>query len=381
MRDSSDPARFIVLGSFGPDSEFIVHSHDELPRHRIVSRHLLIPMERSVSMRLAGRLKLGFYPLPIREAERIRRCLHYPDEFAALDPCVGDGVAFSSLLESAKAHAYGIEIDAYRAEQAAQRGIQVIQANAMSVRCPAESVSLLYVNPPYDFEIGEQANKRLELLFSEHTYRWLKPKGVLVFVLPQEQLRVCAKLLAEQFVELRVYRLTEPECVQYHQVVILALRRPRHVHLQDSALLQNAEYLRRIADEEEIAPLTDTADALYSVPSSTSITLTDYGIPLDKVEDLLPQSSAYRQASRILIREQSNIRGRPLTPLHGGHVSLLATAGMLNGVFGEGEDRHIAHWRSVKFVDHWEENEPNGTVVNYDRERFSHELSLAFADG
>jgi hypothetical protein len=71
----------------------------------------------------------------------------------------------------------------------------------------------------------------------------------------------------------------------------------------------------------------------------------------------------------------------PLTPLHGGHVSLLATAGMLNGVFGQGEDRHIAHWRSVKFVDHWEENDPNGTLIKHDRERFSHELSLVFVDG
>src|SRR5215475_6778657 len=73
--------------------------------------------------------------------------------------------------------------------------------------------------------------------------------------------------------------------------------------------------------------------------------------------------------------------GRPLTPLHGGHVGLLCTAGMLNGVFGEGENRHIAHWRSVKFTDHWEEEEEDGTRVLHDRERFSHELTLVFANG
>ena len=332
-------------------------------------------------MRPAGRLKLGFYPLPEKEAARTRLHLKYPVEFAALDPCVGDGIAFARLLKSAKAHRYGIEIDADRAEQSAELGIQVLHANAMTVRCPAESVSLLYLNPPYDFEVGQQANKRLELVFLEHTYRWLKPKGVLVFVLPQPQLRVCAKLLAEHFVELRIYRLTEPNCVQYQQVVVLASRRPRQVHLAGSALLQAAEYIRRIAEDQELGALTDTADAIYSVPPSTTTTLTDHGIPLDKVEDLLPQSAAYRQAGRVLIREQRSIQGRPLTPLHGGHVSLLATAGMLNGVFGEGDDRHIAHWRSVKFVDHWEENEPNGTIIQHDRERFSHELSLVFSDG
>jgi Uncharacterised methyltransferase family (DUF6094) len=287
-------------------------------------------------MRLAGRLKLGFYPLPIREADRIRLRLQYPEEFAALDPCVGDGVAFKALLASAKAHAYGIEIDAYRTEKAAGLGIQVIQASAMTVRCTPESISLLYLNPPYDFEIGQHGNKRLELVFLEHTYRWLKQKGVLVFVLPQAQLKVCARLLAEQFVDLSLYRLTEPECVQYGQVVVMAVRRPRHVHLQDSALLQVTEYLCRAAEDTEIAPLADSGDVVYPVPHSGPAAFVDQGIPLDKVEDLLPHSVAYRQVSRVLIREHSSVKGRPLTPLHGGHVSLLATDGMLNGVFGQG---------------------------------------------
>jgi Uncharacterised methyltransferase family (DUF6094) len=332
-------------------------------------------------MRLAGRLKLGFYPLPVKEAERIRLRLQFPEEFAALDPCVGDGVAFARLLERTGARLYGIEIDAYRADQAAQLGIQVIQTNVVTVRCPVESVSLLYLNPPYDFEVGQQGNKRLELVFLEHTYRWLKQKGVLVFVIPLAQLKVCARLLAEQFIDLRIYRLTEPESVAYNQVVVMALRRPRTVHLQDSELLQSTEYLRRMADQAEMEPLTDEVDASYAVPPSGPASFVDQGIPLDKVEDLLPQSSAYRQACRVLIREHSTIKGRPLTPLHGGHVSLLATAGMLNGIFGQGEDRHIAHWRSVKFVDHWEESEPNGTLIKHDRERFSHEMSLVFVDG
>jgi hypothetical protein len=54
---------------------------------------------------------------------------------------------------------------------------------------------------------------------------------------------------------------------------------------------------------------------------------------------------------------------------------------MLNGVFGEGEGRHIVHWRSVKFTDHWEEEEEDGTKILHDRKRFSHELTLVFANG
>lgn len=333
-------------------------------------------------MRPTGKMKLGFYPLPSQEARRIRLHLEYPEKFAALDPCVGEGVAFHALVQNSGALSYGVEIDAHRAEQASGLGIQVMQADLFDVRCPAESLSLVYLNPPYDFEAGVEGNQRFELLFLEHTYRWLKAHGVLVFVIPRAQLKRCAKLLAAHFVNLRVYGLTEPECVQYGQVVVFGAKRGRSAHQPDTVLLARVESLARAAmDATGVPPLTEDGTIRYAVPASAEVALTNRGILLDQVEDLLPHSPAYRQASRVLIREQKNIRGRPLTPLHGGHVSLLATAGMLNGVFGEGDGRHIAHWRSLKFVDHWEEEEPNGAVVLHDRERFSHELTLVFVDG
>jgi len=136
-----------------------------------------------------------------------------------------------------------------------------------------------------------------------------------------------------------------------------------------------------LATKSDLDPLGNSSAPPYEVPNSGPATLTNAGIPLDEVEDLLPDSAAYRQASRVLLPKQRDVRGRPLTPLHGGHVGLLCTAGMLNGVFGEGENRHIAHWRSVKFTDHWEEQEEDGTKILHDRERFSHELTLAFANG
>lgn len=332
-------------------------------------------------MRPHGQTKLGFFPLPIVEANRLKNCLVFPEQFSALDPCVGDGVAFAHLLRDVSARRYGIEIDAYRAEQARALGIETLQADAMEVRCPAESVSLLDLNPPYDWEAGTSNNQRLESVFLEHTYRWLKPGGVLVFVIPQNRLAKCARLLSEQFTDLRVFRLTEPACLQFKQIVVLASRRKRHARLSDRELQEDTRYLEDLAMRSELPSLTDTPDARYGVPSSEPIVLIHAGIPLDEVEDLLLESAAYRQASRLLLPKQRDVRGRPLTPLHGGHVGLLCTAGMLNGVFGEGEDRHIAHWRSLKFTDHWEEEEEGGTKVLHDRERFSHELTLVYANG
>ena len=110
-------------------------------------------------MRPHGQTKLGFFPLPIAEAKRIRNCLIFPEQFSALDPCVGDGVALATLLANASGYSYGIEIDSGRAQQARELGIETNHANTMDIRSQAETVSLLYLNPPYDWECGANTKK------------------------------------------------------------------------------------------------------------------------------------------------------------------------------------------------------------------------------
>ena len=73
-------------------------------------------------MRPHGKTKLGFFPLPVPEANRLRNCLLGESDFSALDPCVGDGVAFVQLVQGMQARRYGVEIDAYRTEQARKSG-------------------------------------------------------------------------------------------------------------------------------------------------------------------------------------------------------------------------------------------------------------------
>jgi hypothetical protein len=332
-------------------------------------------------MRPHGQTKLGFFPLPIAEAKRLKNWLTFQDQFSALDPCVGNGSAFKTLLNGAAARLYGIEIDTDRSEQARVLGIDTLHADATDVRCQAESISLLYLNPPYDWECGESNNQRLEYVFLEHTYRWLKPTGILILIIPQQRLVKCARLLAEQFSNVQVLKLTEPECLQYQQIVVLASRRKRNARLSDAELVRHTRFLEGISTKEEIVSLAEIPNEKYAIPISGPVALTNAGIPLDEVEDLLFDSAAYRQAARVLLPKLGHARGRPLTPLHGGHVGLLCTAGMLNGIFGEAEERHIAHWRSIKFIDHWEEEEEDGTKILHDRERFSHELTLVFSNG
>jgi hypothetical protein len=335
-------------------------------------------------MRLAGRTRLGFYPLPPPEAERIRRFLTFPDTpCCALDPCVGDGAAFVEIASDKNVLRYGVELDAGRVEQARTKGIDVIHGNCFDVQCPVESFSLIYLNPPYDFEIGEEKSQRMEKLFLEHVYRWLIRGGILVFVVPAKRIADCAALLSRDFRDARVYRLTETESVRYEQVVLLGVRRTRQERdrLQDREIIQAQLWLGSLETElEELPPLPAEPEHQYTAPPSGTVRLAHRGLPLDVIEDLLPKSSAYRQASPILFAHQADVTGRPLTPLHGGHVGLLCTAGMLNGIFGDGESRHIAHWQSVKLVDRSEEEDDGKTIIR-EKERFSNELTLVFCTG
>jgi hypothetical protein len=100
----------------------------------------------------------------------------------------------------------------------------------------------------------------------------------------------------------------------------------------------------------------------YSVPPSGDVSLSYRGLPYDLLEDLLPHSGAWRQVAPLLMPHDDVATGRPITPLHGGHVGLLCTAGLLNGVFGQGDDRHIARWRSVKHVTTFVEGNPHKSV-------------------
>lgn len=335
-------------------------------------------------MRLAGRTRLGFYPLPLREAARIRNFLAFPaDRCSALDPCIGDGGAFSEITSGREILRCGIELDAGRADQARNKGTEVIHGSCFDVQCPVESFSLVYLNPPYDFEISEDKSERMERLFLEHVYRWLKRGGVLVMVIPGRYLANCSQVLAHQFRDVRVYRLTEAECMKYKQVVVMGVRRTRSEkdRIQDNEIKRAQLRLDSQArDAEQLPELPLTPDCQYFVPSAAQVQMAYRGLPLDEIEDLLPKSSAYRQAAAVLFAYQGEIADRPLTPLHGGHVGLLCTAGMLNGIFGEGDSRHIAHWQSVKLVEKSEDEEDGKRIIR-EKERFTNELTLVFCGG
>ena len=107
--------------------------------------------------------------------------------------------ALRTITEGAEARRYGIELDAYRAAEAKKILDEVIHGSVFETHSPVESYTMLYLNPPYSHEIGEGKNQRLEQVFLEHTFRWLKPGGVLVLIVPFDRVNDCRGVLTPQF--------------------------------------------------------------------------------------------------------------------------------------------------------------------------------------
>jgi len=327
-------------------------------------------------MRSAARLKLGFFPLPQAEGRRLRKLIHSNHSVSVVDPCVGTGTALHLLTEGLDCNRYGIELDADRAAAATEQGIATIQGNMFDVHAKVETFSLLCLNPPYDSEIGPMCNQRMEYLSLDHTYRWLMVGGLLVLVIPFDRLHACASLLAANFTEIAVFQLTDPESVRFKQIAVTAVRKP----VRGYALEMNRTLLQQTIYGHRPMSNLDEENKPYSLPGTPAATLIHKGFPLDQIEDQIPQSQAWKQATPFLLPKEEMASGRPITPLHGGHVGLLCTAGLLNGVFGQGSDRHLARWRSVKHTTVIHEKEENVEITRK-RERFSNELSLVYQDG
>jgi len=329
-------------------------------------------------MRIVARLKLGYYPLPVEQGPMLRARLAFPEApTSALDPCCGTGAALHALTGGSNSTLYGVELDANRAEAAKANGIQTIQANVFDVRARVERLSFLYLNPPYDFEVGPRTNERMEKLFLGHTYAWLKPKGVLLMVIPYTAIHDVSDTLSTRFKDVAIYRLVGEESEKYNQCAIFGVRHNNNGH---ETILLRQNISRMTYYPKQLPVLTPEVDRMYSVPPSGTVEIYNVGLPLDEIEDRLITSNAWKSAVPLLLPKQEVAGGSPITPLHGGHVGLLATAGMLNGKFGEGDQAHLAHWRPIKHTSTTVEIEDNMEITRT-RERFSNELAIVFVDG
>ena len=305
--------------------------------------------------RLASRVKMLYYPTPLTVVERIKTFIEFPEqEFTIFDSCAGEGLALGKLCEGTKAVTYGVELDEHRAQEAKKRLTHVLHCGIEEAKVSNNIFSCLFLNPPYDFETQTEdevnSSERKEKIFLKDTTKYLQPEGLLIYIIPQHQLtKSVAKIFSCRFENFQIYRFHDSEYEQFKQIVLFAVKK------KGNSINEKAyEKLSQIPHIElQELPLKETP--LYKLPQGKSIPLfKSTKIDPEILEKEVKNSPLWKKFKEMTRIEESKME-RPPLPLHTGHISLLLANGMLDGVIGEGEERHIVRGKVEKVVTKYEE--------------------------
>lgn len=334
--------------------------------------------------RLINAEVMGFFATPTSVTASIAEWLTAPEGdklWRLLDPCCGEGVAAAQLATAlgGQVQTWGAELSPKRAERAAQVLNKVHNTAWQATRVSKDSVSLLWLNPPYDSDLDGK-DKRLEIEFLRTSLNTLVYGGVLVYLIPQHVLgyRDTARLLAGHFDDLTVMRFPDGEYERFKQVIVLARRKPYATPTNDAVAA-----LRAWRDADLPALGAPAAPWPLPVPAAprkaqfARINRTDREVV----------ALAYNQAwpAELLRATQPQEQGSPFCPPlppKKGHVAMLMAAGLMGTLrLEKGGARLLVKGRVRKKQDVFEEVKANGDTVTIRKDRFVTTVGLTGNDG
>lgn len=313
-------------------------------------------------MRLAGQFKCGFYPAPPAALAMIAKRLRAPEgkPFRIIDPCAGEGLALRQLgdaLALPPALRYAVELDEGRAVKVRDNnpGANVLApASTFGVSMPYGAMSFLYLNPPFDDELG--GGQRTEAMFLQKCTPWLRTGGVLCLVCPRNVVAGTYDRFATDTAEHLMSRYERigmlefpPDVRKYNEVVILAVKRKEPVKTD------------RLRWEDLEAPQR----FIYDIPNSGDRPI-DF-IKTEHTEMELRRMLAASPLRRMLETTKEKPLARPLMPVNDGHRAMLLAAGHLDGVVQpEKEPAHVVRGTAQKeqYIASEEETEGEDGAVN-----------------
>jgi hypothetical protein len=226
----------------------------------------------------------------------------------------------------------------------------------------------LFLNPPYDWETEEDSNERKEKIFLKETIKYLQPQGVLVYIIPQNKLdKSIAKILAYRFEKFLIYKFPEEEYEAFKQIVLLAVKK-KESNIDQETLDKLVQV--PVKDLKEL-PAKD--EPVYELPRGKDVELFKSVVIDEKEVSKEVENSPLWEKFREMARIEEQKIGRPPLPLHTGHLGLLLANGCLDGIVGQGEDRHIVKGKVEKVVNKY--TEYKGDVLE-ERELEQYKVSI-----
>ena len=346
-------------------------------------------------MRNEGKLRMGYYPTSTGVLDNLRILMNVPDEYRlnhkplAFDPCCGQGEFGTLSYEGFKT--VGVEMDHYRAEKARLCVHHFMTGDAFSSTISPGSVSLLFLNPPYDDGPG---GKRLEYLFLKRFTSSLQISGVIAYIIPRQRLRGdIADYLAAHYEDLRVFAYPNTE---YDQVVLLGVKRKRALsksvaHPISATLTEfsmglseptifTREYLWENRGLYIVPP---RPNEFSGIDEEQGYELKTRSVDFAMLHTLVLKSANIdkMKASICQVQQESAQMRKPPLAFHSGHLGLLMCSGYLDGVIGEGEDKHLIKGKVTKHYSTRKEYDSKGDLVEVTSESYSVSLKMLTPDG
>src|SRR6266705_2279009 len=316
-------------------------------------------------MRLEAQAKAGFYPTPSKVVDIIKTWIgeKTPGPRRLLDPCCGTGDPAAQIATAAGCNAYGVEINTDRAKAAKALLRKVVAGNLFSVRARPGAFSILYLNPPYDFDADDG---RTELSFLKHTLPYLTPRGLLLFVVPQKRITSrIARVLSAYFEGLKVRRFPEDELQAFGQIVIAGFKKARAEI--------NGDVLGSLTQIQSMdLPEMHRKEFSFTVPAvgrDFFIRSSEFGP--DELAEELKASPLWKEPALGLVAEEEQIKAaiRPLMPPRKAHLAMLIAAGLINNQVLEANGKSLLiKGTSKKVIDRFEEETEKGIKIT-ERER------------
>ena len=301
-------------------------------------------------MRLAAQAKGGFYPTPDRVVEMVATLVDTPrlsyysrgKTLRILDPCCGAGEALSLLAEclgrpnGLPIETFGVELHRDRAEEA--RGLldHSLASDLFRTSMANGSFGLLYLNPPYDWDAGDE--KRVEHRFLTHCTRYLAEEGLLVFIVPRSRLAVSARYLATHYQTLRCWAFPRPEREAYDQVVLMGYRK---ADPSPNAYAENRVREWAYGEPEHLYPHDYPAYSPSITPAGDILFATRTVDPVAAAREARTSGLWAAAAVTDALWPAGDSRTRPLMPLRRGHMAMLVAAGFLDNLVLEAGGRRI----------------------------------------
>ncbi len=316
-------------------------------------------------MRLEAQAKAGFYPTPPKVVDIIKTWIgeKMPGPRRLLDPCCGTGKPAAQIGAAAGCDAYGVEINTDRAKAAKDLLSKVVAGNLFSVRARPGAFSILYLNPPYDFDAEDG---RTELSFLKHSLPYLTPRGLLLFVVPQKRITPrIARVLSAYFEDLKVRRFPADEFQAFGQLLIAGFKKARAEI--DGEVLTG---LTQIPSMD--LPEMHRKEFSFTVPAvgrDFFIRSSEFGP--DELAEELKESSLWKEPTLGLLEEdgQTRLASQPLMPPRKAHLAMLIAAGLINNQILEANGKRLLiKGTSKKVIDRFEEETEKGIKIT-ERER------------